>query len=80
MPLVLDGDNVNLIHEIRGPGINLRDGYEYKPSSRIDSLRVPITNIVASLETRNQIITKRGAEGIISPKPASDYDGCVRCP
>ena len=75
MPLVLRGDDVNLIHEIRGSGINLRGGNEYKPSSRIESLRVPITNIVASLESRNQIITKRGAEGIISPKPASDMTG-----
>lgn len=75
MPLLLRGEDAKLIHEIRGSSINLTSGYEYKPYSRIDSLRVPITNIVASMESRNQIIVKRGAEGIISPKASGDQTG-----
>lgn len=75
MPLMLRGEFTKYIKEIRGTGINLRSGYEYRPTSRIDSLRMPITNIVASIESRNQIIVKRGAEGILSPKTGQDQTG-----
>lgn len=74
MPLLLDGELTKLIYEVRGTGINMIAGNEYKQSSRIDSLRVPIMNIIGSMESRGQIITKRGAEGIISPKSGGGDD------
>jgi hypothetical protein len=72
MPLLLSGELTKLIYEVRGTGINLIAGNEFKQSSRIDSLKVPIMNIIGSMESRGQIITKRGAEGIISPKNTND--------
>lgn len=74
MPLLLTGELTKLIYEVRGTGINMIAGHEYKQSSRIDSLRVPIMNIIGSMESRGQIITKRGAEGIISPKSGGGDD------
>ena len=74
MPLLLTGELTKLIYEVRGTGINMIAGNEYKQSSRIDSLRVPIMNIIGSMESRGQIITKRGAEGIISPKSGGGDD------
>jgi hypothetical protein len=75
MPLILRGEDTKRIKEIRASSINLHQGYEYRPSSRLDSLKMPITNIVASIESRNQIIVKRGAEGILSPKMGQDQTG-----
>ena len=56
----------NVIHEVRDTTINTL--YSMQPKSRLDTLEYPIKNIVASLESRNQIIVKRGAEIILSPK------------
>jgi len=64
--ITLRGEDVNLIQQIRDTTINT--AYAFRPKSRIDGLEYPIKNIVASLESRNQIIVKRGAEIAISPK------------
>lgn len=60
------GDDVKLIHEVRDSVINTN--FALQPKSRLDTLEYNVKNIVASLESRNQIIVKRGAEVIISPK------------
>lgn len=65
---LLQGDNVNLIYEIQDVSINVTNGKEYTPKSRVDVLRKPIENIIGSLESRNVIIKKRGSEGILSPQ------------
>lgn len=70
---VLRGEDLDLIHEIQDVTINL-----YKPSvakSRIDALRYPIENIVASQESRNTIVTKMGAIGMLTPDRNSDTTG-----
>ena len=64
--ITLRGDDVELIQEIRDTTINT--SYPFQPKSRIDGLEYPVKNIVASLESRNQIIVRRGAEIAISPK------------
>ena len=64
--ITLRGDDTRLIQEIRDTKINT--SYPFQPRSRIDGLEYPIKNIVASLESRNQIIVRRGAEIAISPK------------
>jgi len=62
----LRGDDAKLIHEVRDSVINTN--LALQPKSRLDTLQYPIKNIVASLESRNQIITHRGAEIVLSPK------------
>lgn len=72
---ILRGDDTNLIYECRDVPINLTSGREFEPKSRVDSLRKPIENIVGSLESRNHIITKRGADIIMSPEKSNDSAG-----
>jgi hypothetical protein len=66
MSFVLKDDDVNLITEVRDSTVNTMNAYQ--PKSRLDALEYPIKNIVASLESRNTIIVRRGADVIISPK------------
>lgn len=64
--ITLRGDDIKLIETIVDTTINTDKPFQ--PKSRIDTLEYPIKNIVASLESRQQIIVKRGAEIAISPK------------
>jgi hypothetical protein len=64
--IILRGDDTKLIETIVDTTINT--DRPFQPKSRIDALTYPIKNIVASLESRNQIIIRRGAEIAISPK------------
>ena len=64
--ITIRGDDLKLIETIVDTTINTDKPFQ--PKSRIDSLEYPIKNIVASLESRNQIIVRRGAEIAISPK------------
>lgn len=66
MSFVLKDDDIKLITEVRDSTVNMT--HAYQPKSRLDALEYPIKNIVASLESRNTIITRRGADVIISPK------------
>lgn len=70
--IILDGDFVNRIIQVKDNTVNLLKGYELRPYSKIDGLKYPISNIVASLESRNQIIVKRGADVILSPDAGVD--------
>lgn len=62
----LRGEDAKLIHEVRDSVINTT--HALQPKSRLDTLEYNVKNIVASLESRNQIIVKRGAEIVLSPK------------
>ncbi len=64
------GDDTRLITEVRDRTVNLRDGL--RPYSRIQGLKYPVQNIIASLESRNQIIVKRGADVVFSPEASND--------
>jgi hypothetical protein len=64
--VTLRGEDVRLIQEVRDTTINT--AFAFQPKSRIDALVYPINNIMSSLESRHTIITKRGAEVIISPR------------
>lgn len=65
---MIQNEDVNLIYEIQDSSVNLTNGHEFEAKSRIDALRKPIENIVGSLESRNHLIIKRGADGMISPE------------
>jgi phage portal protein BeeE len=67
MNFLLSGENTKLIYEIQDVTCNLTNNHEFEAKSRIDALRQPIVNIVGSLESRNTLITRRGAEVILSP-------------
>lgn len=75
MTFVLRGDDTDLIHEVQDTTENLTQGYEFQPKSRIDALRKPIENIVGSLESRNHLIVKRGADVMLSPNPGTNSAG-----
>ena len=62
------GDNIELIEEIQDSTLNLCVGKEMQPKSRIDSIRQSVINIIGSLESRNSLITKRGADVLMSPQ------------
>ncbi len=64
------GDDTRLIAEVRDRTVSLRDGL--RPYSRIQGLKYPVQNIIASLESRNQIIVKRGADVVFSPEASND--------
>ena len=64
------GDDTRLITEVRDRTVSLRDGM--RPYSRIQGLKYPVQNIIASLESRNQIIVKRGADVVFSPEVSND--------
>lgn len=49
------------------------------PTSRVRSLQMPINNIIASMNSRNTLIIRRGALGIISPK-GKDGTGGITIP
>jgi len=67
---VLRGDDTKKIVEIRDRTLNLKTSY--RPYSRIDGLKYPIQNIIASIESRNQIIVRRGADVVFSPESSND--------
>lgn len=64
------GDDTRLITEVRDRTVSLRDGL--RPYSRIQGLKYPVQNVIASLESRNQIIVKRGADVVFSPEASND--------
>lgn len=47
------------------------------PVSKIVTLQIPLSNIVAAMKSRNIIITERGMIGFISPEAAKDADGAI---
>lgn len=47
--------------------------------SRVSSLEVPVSNIIAAMNSRNTLIRRRGALGIISPK-SKDGTGAISIP
>jgi len=68
MTFMLNGDDTDLIYEIQDTSCNLTQGFEMQPKSRIDALRKPIQNIIGSLESRNHLIKRRGADVLLSPQ------------
>lgn len=64
--IILRGEDLGNILTIYDTTINTQNAFQ--PKSRIDVLEYPIKNIVSSLESRNQIIVRRGAEIAITPK------------
>ena len=74
---MLTGDDTDLIYEIQDSSVNLTQGSEFYPKSRIDALRKPIENIIGSLESRNHLIVKRGADVLLSPSPSTNVAGMV---
>jgi len=69
---ILQGEDVKKIVEIRDSTINLSTGYAMLPKSKLDGLKYPISNLVATLESRNQMIVKRGADVLLSPESTVD--------
>ena len=47
------------------------------PASRIETLQIPLSNIMAALKSRNIIWGERGAIGIISTEASRDSDGAL---
>lgn len=47
------------------------------PISRIDSLKIPLSNIIAALKSENVITSERGMIGFISPAQPKDSDGLL---
>ena len=66
----LRNEDKELIYEIQDVTVDLTKPLQSQ--SRIDALRYPIENIVASQESRNTIVTKMGAIGMITPEKNSD--------
>jgi len=75
MTFTLSGDDTDLIHEVQDSTENLTQGKEFYPKSRVDALRKPIENIIGSLESRNHLIVKRGADVMLSPNPGINTAG-----
>jgi hypothetical protein len=72
---LFQNETLSKIYEIRDTTENLSYGHEFEPKSRIDALIAPITNLVGSLESRNHLIVKRGADSLLSPVPNKDGTG-----
>lgn len=51
--------------------------YTFLPVSRLKSLAMPISNIVADMEARNSLMTKRGALGFISNENKDGIGGTL---
>lgn len=47
------------------------------PKSRIEALQIPLSNIVASMKSRNIIVTERGMIGFLTPEQTKDADGAL---
>jgi len=60
----------NVLYMTEGIGENILD-----PVSRIEAMKIPLSNIVASLKSRNIIVSQRGAIGMLSRKAGKDSDG-----
>lgn len=50
----------------KDPGSTLINQYTWLPESRIMSLQRPISTLIAAIESRNILVTRRGALGILS--------------
>lgn len=75
MTFSLYGDDTDLIYEVQDSTVNLTIGKEFEAKSRVDALRKNIENIIGSVESRNHLIVKRGADVIISPESGQDGAG-----
>ena len=58
-----------VIYMCEGVGVSILN-----PASRIEALQIPLSNIVASLKSRNIIITERGMIGFIKQKQVGGSD------
>lgn len=47
------------------------------PCSRIEALQIPLSNIMASLKSRNKIIAELGMIGFLAPQQMKDSDGQI---
>lgn len=64
-------DVANVIYMSEGIGNSILN-----PISRIEALQIPLSNIVASLKSRNIIVSERGMIGFMTPDaPSKDSDG-----
>jgi phage portal protein BeeE len=50
----------------KDPGSTLINQYTWLPESRIMSLQRPISTLIAAIESRNVLVTRRGALGLLS--------------
>lgn len=78
--------SITLTYKSQRTAININDIYIFKdftpsmdsliiPESRVCSLRMPINNIIGAYESRNVLINKRGAMGVLSPDGGKDGAG-----
>jgi hypothetical protein len=64
--------DLELIETVNDVIINTELGGNYKPASRLDTLRQSVVNLIGSIECRGQYISNHGADVVISPERSND--------
>lgn len=64
--------DLSLIQTVNDVIINTELGGNFKPASRLDTLRQSVVNLIGSIECRGQYISNHGADVVISPERSND--------